>query len=48
MTPFPSPSLSAQEIAKHNSLSDLWIVVDGSVYDLTDFAPDHPGGANSA
>lgn len=37
--------VSVQEISKHNIPEDLWIVVDGTVYDLTEFAPEHPGGA---
>ena len=39
--------LSVQEISKHNIPDDLWLVVDDTVYDLTDFALEHPGGANS-
>jgi cytochrome b involved in lipid metabolism len=34
-------------VAKHASPEDCWIVVNGKVYDLTKFAPDHPGGASS-
>jgi hypothetical protein len=37
--------VSVQEVTKHNIPEDLWIVVDGTVYDLTEFAPEHPGGA---
>ncbi|GAA5874582.1 hypothetical protein JCM16303_002911 [Sporobolomyces ruberrimus] len=36
--------LSGTEVAKHNSQDDMWMVVNGQVYDLTDFAPSHPGG----
>ncbi|KAI4169617.1 MAG: hypothetical protein LQ343_005556 [Gyalolechia ehrenbergii] len=36
--------LSTEEISKHNTAKDLWIVVDGQVWDLTNFAPEHPGG----
>ncbi|KAI4280422.1 MAG: hypothetical protein L6R38_004467 [Xanthoria sp. 2 TBL-2021] len=36
--------LSTQQIAEHNTAKDLWIVVDGQVWDMTDFAPEHPGG----
>jgi len=40
-------NISAQEISKHNIPEDLWLVVDDIVYDLTEFAPEHPGGAAS-
>ncbi|KAH6880518.1 mitochondrial cytochrome b2-like protein [Thelonectria olida] len=33
------------EITSHNTPDDVWIVVNGIVYDLTEFAPDHPGGS---
>ncbi|KAI0120137.1 mitochondrial cytochrome-like protein b2 [Nemania sp. FL0031] len=36
--------ISVEEISAHNSIDDLWVVVDGIVYDLSDFAPEHPGG----
>ena len=32
------------EVAKHNSKDDIWVVVDGQVLDVTKFLPDHPGG----
>lgn len=35
--------ISTEEISTHNVLEDLWIVVDGTVYDMTGF--EHPGGA---
>ncbi|KAI8625335.1 FMN-dependent dehydrogenase-domain-containing protein [Xylariaceae sp. FL1651] len=38
--------VSVEEISGHQSLNDLWLVVDGVVYDLTEFAPDHPGGVS--
>ncbi|KAF9888273.1 hypothetical protein FE257_008843 [Aspergillus nanangensis] len=34
------------EIAQHNRPEDIWIIVDGQVYDLTTFAPSHPGGSD--
>jgi L-lactate dehydrogenase (cytochrome) len=40
-------SISVEEVSKHNSLEDLWIVIDDLVYDLTEFAPEHPGGVES-
>ncbi|KAI8328709.1 hypothetical protein BC941DRAFT_363523 [Chlamydoabsidia padenii] len=36
--------ISPQEVARHNKKDDLWIVLHGKVYDLTEFLPDHPGG----
>lgn len=39
--------LSTQEIAEHVHENDIWIVVNGKVYDVTQFAPSHPGGAES-
>ncbi|ETS80117.1 hypothetical protein PFICI_07646 [Pestalotiopsis fici W106-1] len=38
--------ISVEEITKHSSVDDLWLVVDGTVYDVTAFAPNHPGGVN--
>jgi L-lactate dehydrogenase (cytochrome) len=39
--------ISVEEISKHNTPEDCWIVVDGKVWDITDFAPEHPGGGKS-
>ncbi|KAK2813293.1 hypothetical protein FQN50_000607 [Emmonsiellopsis sp. PD_5] len=38
--------LDAAEVAKHNSADSCWVVLYGKVYDVTDFLPNHPGGAN--
>ncbi|KAJ1548977.1 hypothetical protein HK405_011945 [Cladochytrium tenue] len=32
------------EIAKHTTGKDCWMVIDGLVYDVTDFLSEHPGG----
>jgi cytochrome b involved in lipid metabolism len=32
------------ELLLHKSEDDLWVVVDGKVYDLTKFHQQHPGG----
>ncbi|KAK7472981.1 Osmotic growth protein [Stygiomarasmius scandens] len=35
---------SMEEVAKHKTKEDVWVVVDGQVLDVTKFLPDHPGG----
>jgi cytochrome b involved in lipid metabolism len=48
-TPVNSPSeqkfyraISVEELSKHNEEKSIWIAVNGSVYDVTDFTT-HPG-----
>jgi L-lactate dehydrogenase (cytochrome) len=36
--------VTEEEVARHATQDDVWTVVDGVVYDLTEFAPSHPGG----
>lgn len=36
--------VSIEEISKHRSPSDCWLVIDDQVWDITEFAPNHPGG----
>lgn len=33
------------QVAAHNSPSDCWTAINGSVYNLTSFVGSHPGGA---
>ncbi|KAL4419966.1 hypothetical protein ABPG75_007064 [Micractinium tetrahymenae] len=55
-TPGPGPSLPSveapaapagltlAEVATHSSESDCWVAINGEVYDLTAWLPQHPGG----
>lgn len=40
----PSKQFTREEIEKHDSEKDCWIVVNGNVYDVTSVLSWHPGG----
>ncbi|CAD8121997.1 unnamed protein product [Paramecium sonneborni] len=40
----PNRQITWEELAQHNTKDDLWMVIEGKVYDVTDFQDDHPGG----
>lgn len=42
-----SASFSTADVSKHNKGTDLYIIVDEDVYDLTKFQDEHPGGKKS-
>ncbi|KAI9014297.1 cytochrome b2 [Hyaloraphidium curvatum] len=42
----PLRTIAKDELEKHVTKEDLWVVLHGKVYDLTAFLPDHPGGAS--
>ena len=35
------------QVAAHNSQSSCWTAINGSVYDLTQFVGQHPGGSGA-
>lgn len=43
--PAQTTNLTAGEVAKHNSASDCWIIVNNGVYQVSEYLSLHPGGA---
>ena len=43
--PAPRPGvITREELAQHNTPEDLWMSVEGMVYDVTEYRKYHPGG----
>ncbi|KAK1837148.1 flavocytochrome c [Podospora conica] len=40
----PEKEYTMEEVAKHNTKEDLWVVVKGVVMDLSNWLDEHPGG----
>jgi len=40
----PMTVYTMEDVAKHKSRADCWIVIGRGVYDVTKFLNDHPGG----
>merc|ERR1719182_908221 len=38
------PSISKEEVAKHNNKQICWVILHDRVLDVTKFLGDHPGG----
>ncbi len=42
VSPPPPPLYSYEEVARHCTQEDCWVVIDKQVYDITRLLPDHP------
>ena len=41
----PAPTFTAAQLAQNSDATSCWASVDGSVYDLTEWISEHPGGS---
>ena len=39
-----SKNISLSEVATHSNMKSCWLVIEGGVYDITNFISRHPGG----
>lgn len=40
-----TPVWTLADVKSHNKATDLWLIIDDKVYDVTDYVQDHEGGA---
>lgn len=45
--PASNLTLTAYEVATHNSMQNCWLIISANVYDVTSYIPAHPGGASA-
>lgn len=39
-----SSKFTIDDIIKHNTIDDCWVIINNKIYDVTNFIGDHPGG----
>jgi len=37
-------TFTLDEVGRHNTPDDCWLIIDEKVYDVSDYGTDHPGG----
>ncbi|KAJ4769603.1 Cytochrome B5-like protein [Rhynchospora pubera] len=40
----PTTCYTNEQVSKHNTRTDCWIIVKDKVYDVTSYVEEHPGG----
>jgi len=43
--PVPTKTFTVGDVSSHDTYNDCWLIINNSVYDVTDFLGQHPGGA---
>ncbi|PQE20864.1 FMN-dependent dehydrogenase protein [Rutstroemia sp. NJR-2017a BBW] len=38
-------TFKGSEVSSHNTAESCWVCINGTIYDVTDFLPNHPGGS---
>ena len=38
--------ITLEEVQKHNTINDNWVIYNGDVYDVTTYLSRHPGGSS--
>ena len=38
--------ITLEEVNKHRTIDDCWNIINGTVYDMTQYATRHPGGSS--
>ena len=41
----PTNLFTQEEVSRHDTIDDCWVIYNGFVYDITIFLEKHPGGA---
>ena len=39
-------TIKTSEVLSHNTKDDCWIIINNSIYNVTDFLKEHPGGGD--
>merc|ERR1712086_225923 len=42
--PAAETKLTVDDVKAHKTAKDCWVIIEGKVFDVTKFLPDHPGG----